>query len=184
LSRLHRHRTEIEDADNPRPVYPGNSFNPPRPLFPALFRGFGRRCPACGSGRLFSRYLKVAPLCEHCGEVLHHARPDDAPAYFVMLIIGHVAVSLALALEETAAPPVWLTLLASMSVACVLTFALLPPVKGAIIALQWTLWMHGFDPHDEEEHTQPGLETSPRVGRTTTPREPDRAVAASGAWPS
>jgi len=87
----------------------------------------------------YTPYRKYSIFRHGClrGEALHHARSDDAPPYFVMLIVGHVAVSFALALEETSAPPLWLTLLATMAIACVLTFELLPPVKGAIIALRW-----------------------------------------------
>ena len=146
------------------PLYPGNSFNPPRPLVAALLRGLACRCPACGSGRLYRRFLKMAPSCQDCGEALHHARPDDAPAYFVMLIVGHIVVSMALSLELNFSPPLWITVTTSMLAACALTFALLQPVKGAIVALQWTFWMHGFDPHQQDDppstfhpHTSPGV---------------------------
>ena len=49
-----------------------------RPLPRSLLRGVHCRCPACGIGRLFPRYLKLTPECGHCGEALYHARPDDA----------------------------------------------------------------------------------------------------------
>ncbi len=140
-----------DGAEAHPPLYPGNSFNPQRPLLSAVLRGLACRCPACGAGRLYHRFLKMAPTCAHCGEALHHARPDDAPAYFVMLIVGHVVVSMALSLELSLSPPIWITLLTSMLAACGLTFALLPCVKGAIIALQWTFWMHGFDPHEQDD---------------------------------
>jgi len=184
LSHSHRHPNATEYADNARPIYPGNSFNPPRPLLPPLLHGFRRRCPACGIGQLFTRYLKVAPFCSCCGEALHHARPDDAPPYFVMLIVGHVAVSFALALEETSAPPLWLTLLATMAIACVLTFALLPPVKGAIIALQWIFWMHGFDAYETDEPTETRPQTLHAAAAARGPALPaasllDRSIDAA-----
>jgi len=138
-----------------RPLYPGNSFNPPRPLLSALLHGLCCRCPACGTGRLFTGFLAVAPSCGHCGENLSHARPDDAPAYFVILIVGHIAVFLALAMEQELAPPLWATMSAAVAVTCLLTASLLRPAKGLIVALQWALWMHGFDPvqaHDEPAH--------------------------------
>ena len=52
----------------------------PRSLQQALLRGAMLKCPACGIGALFRRYLKVADACPHCGESLHHHRADDAPA--------------------------------------------------------------------------------------------------------
>jgi uncharacterized protein (DUF983 family) len=33
----------------------------------ALLRGLVRRCPRCGSGRLFRRWLKIREQCPRCG---------------------------------------------------------------------------------------------------------------------
>ena len=57
---------------------------------------------------MFRRYLKVADNCPHCGEALHHQRADDAPPYFTIVIVGHVVVSLVLAVEMAYRPPLWL----------------------------------------------------------------------------
>ena len=81
---------------------------PHRPMWRAMWRGFRGRCPQCAQGRLFRAFLKVADHCPVCGEALHHHRADDAPAYFVILIVGHVVVPLALAVEIAFAPPYWL----------------------------------------------------------------------------
>ncbi len=132
-------------------LYPGNSFNPPRSVGPAMVRGLKCRCPACGVGRLFPRFLKLTPFCAHCGEPLHHARPDDAPPYFVMLITGHVMVAIGLEMEQTFAPPLWMTGICLSLAAIGLSLALLPPIKGVIVAIQWANWMHGFDSRDREE---------------------------------
>ena len=45
---------------------------------------------------MFRAFLKVADHCPACGEALHHHRADDAPAYFVILIVGHIVVPLVL----------------------------------------------------------------------------------------
>ena len=45
---------------------------------------------------MFRAFLKVADHCPACGEALHHQRADDAPAYFVILIVGHIVVPIAL----------------------------------------------------------------------------------------
>ena len=57
---------------------------------------------------MFRRYLKVADECPSCGEELHHHRADDAPPYFTIIIVGHVVVSLLLAVEMAYRPPLWL----------------------------------------------------------------------------
>lgn len=116
-------------------------------------------CPACGLRRLFARYLKVADACGHCGEVLHHHRADDAPPYFTILIVGHIVVPLLLVVELTVTPPVWLHMAIWLPLTVALCLALLPMVKGAIVGLQWALYMHGFDPEARnEEGSTPSAE--------------------------
>ena len=68
----------------------------------SMRRGFFGRCPNCGKGKIFRAFLKVADRCPACDEALHHHRADDAPAYFVILIVGHVVVPLALVVEVAA----------------------------------------------------------------------------------
>lgn len=65
------------------------------------------RCPNCGQARLFVRFLKVANQCPNCDEELHHHRADDAPSYFVILIVGHLIVGLVVLVEATYHPPYW-----------------------------------------------------------------------------
>jgi uncharacterized protein (DUF983 family) len=114
----------------------------------ALRRGFFHRCPNCGRGKLFRAYLKVADECSACGEALHHQQADDAPAYFVIVIVGHLIVPLALSLETAAAPPYWVHALLWGPLTIGLALLLLPAVKGAVVAWQWANGMHGFDPAD------------------------------------
>jgi len=125
---------------------PSTDELPERPLWQALRRGFFGRCPRCGRGRMFRAFLKVADRCPACGEALHHHRADDAPAYFVILIVGHVVVPLALAVEVMYAPPYWLHAVLWLPLTIGLAIGLLQPVKGAIVGWQWAYYMHGFDP--------------------------------------
>jgi uncharacterized protein (DUF983 family) len=111
----------------------------------AVKRGLSLRCPACGEGRLFRAYLKVADECPACGEHFHHHRADDFPAYIVIVIVGHVVVPLMLALETAYAPEYWVHLAIWPAMIIALSLALLPLVKGGIVALQWALGMHGFE---------------------------------------
>jgi uncharacterized protein (DUF983 family) len=120
-----------------------------RALWPALLRGFRGRCPNCGRGRIFRAFLKVADRCSICHEALHHHRADDAPAYFVIVIVGHMVVPVALAIELAYRPPYWIQLAFWLPATLALALLLLQPVKGAIVALQWAYRMHGFDPEAE-----------------------------------
>ncbi|PKQ02787.1 MAG: hypothetical protein CVT72_16425 [Alphaproteobacteria bacterium HGW-Alphaproteobacteria-11] len=122
----------------------------PRPAFPAIRRGFAMRCPACGHGNVFRRFLKIADTCGHCGEELHHHRADDAPPYFTIMVVGHIVVPMMLWTELAWLPPIWVhaALWPAMTLALSLWF--LPRLKGAIVGWQWALRMHGFGGETED----------------------------------
>jgi len=94
---------------------------------------------------MFRAFLKVADHCPACGEELHHHRADDFPAYIVIVIVGHILIPLVLLVETHIAPPFWMGMLLWPAAVVVLGLALLQPVKGAIVGLQWALAMHGFE---------------------------------------
>jgi len=98
---------------------------------------------------MFRRYLKVVDACPHCGEELHHHRADDAPPYFTIVIVGHIVVGLVLAVEMAYRPPLWVHAALWLPLTLILALTVLPIVKGALVALQWALLMHGFDPAEE-----------------------------------
>lgn len=110
----------------------------------AAWRGLCLSCPNCGQGRLFTRFTSVAAQCAVCHEELSHQRADDAPPYVVIFIVGHILVAGALALEKSFQPPLWLHFSLWLPLALIATLILLPPIKGAIIGLQWANRMHGF----------------------------------------
>ncbi len=110
----------------------------------ALQRGFLGQCPCCGRGRLFDGFLRVARECEVCGEPFHHQRADDLPAYLVLLFVGHLIVTLLLAVDTAYAPPYWVEFAIWIPLTLLLSLILLQPVKGAVVAMQWQMGMHGF----------------------------------------
>jgi uncharacterized protein (DUF983 family) len=111
----------------------------------AFLNGLRGRCPACGQGRMFWKFLKVNDTCPHCGEELHHQRADDFPAYLVIVIVGHILVPIILAVEAEFAPAYWVHAVLWGPAVLGLTLGLIQPVKGAVIAMQWFLGMHGFE---------------------------------------
>jgi uncharacterized protein (DUF983 family) len=116
-----------------------------RDVWAALKRGFRSRCPRCGQGKLFRAFLKTADSCSVCGLDFTPHRADDLPAYLVIVIVGHIVVPTALLIETNFAPPVWLQLSIYLPFTFFASLALLQPVKGAVVGLQWALHMHGFD---------------------------------------
>jgi len=121
----------------------------PVSLMDAMRRGFMMRCPNCGQGKLFERFLKVADHCSACGEVFSHHRADDFPAYLVIIIVGHLLVPAALIVEINYGPPLWLDTAIWLPLTAICATALLQPVKGAVVGLQWQMGMHGFAPARE-----------------------------------
>jgi uncharacterized protein (DUF983 family) len=133
------------------PDAPGNA----RSWTAAVLRGLRCRCPACGKGKLYGRYLEVVPVCANCGEELHHQRADDAPPYFTMFIVGHVIIGGLLLLEQTLAPATWVHLVIWLPLTLFLSLWLLPKVKGGLVGLQWALRMHGFGGATDETDPEP-----------------------------
>ena len=63
-----------------------------------------------------------------------------------MFIVGHVTSGALLAVEAyDDTLPIWIHMVAWSSLALVLSLALLPLIKGALVGYQWALRMHGFE---------------------------------------
>jgi uncharacterized protein (DUF983 family) len=94
-------------------------------------------CPRCGKGRLFSGLLTIAPRCDVCDLDYSFADAGDGPAVFVILIIGFIVVGLALWMEVSFNPPLWLHFLLWMPLTVVLSLSGLRLIKGVLITLQY-----------------------------------------------
>ena len=124
---------------------------PPRPGFlTALNRVLKGRCPACGEGKLFWRYLKVEPTCPACAHDLAQYPADDGPAYFTILIVGHVIVAPLLLFPFIWQAPVAVVLVSTLLPLTGLTLLLLPRIKGAFIGGLYAL---GVKEKDAAMHT-------------------------------
>lgn len=131
---------------------------PKRDLWLAMKRGWCGRCPKCGEGKLFRAFLKTCDECSACKQDFTHHRADDLPAYLVIVIVGHILVPIFLWIETNYAPAVALQLAFYLPVTLLASLALLQPVKGAVVGLQWAYRMHGFG--DEETEPAPVDETT------------------------
>jgi uncharacterized protein (DUF983 family) len=99
--------------------------------------GLACRCPRCGQGRLFDGLVKLRPACSACGLDYSFADSGDGPAVFVIMIIGFIVVGLALYVDVTFSPPIWLQLIIWIPLAIVLCLWLLRVMKATLIALQY-----------------------------------------------
>jgi uncharacterized protein (DUF983 family) len=100
-----------------------------------MLRGLAGRCPHCGEGRLFYRYLKINHDCPACGHELDRYPADDGPAYFTILLVGHLVVAPLLFFPFIWQAPVALVVPGILIPLATLTLTLLPRVKGAVVGL-------------------------------------------------
>jgi uncharacterized protein (DUF983 family) len=110
----------------------------------SIWRGTKCRCPNCGEGRLFRTFIKPVDRCDVCGEDYTHQRADDLPAYIVVVIVGHMIVGGFLSAEMLWSLSSWAHLAIWTPFTIIASLAMLQPVKGGVIGLQWALRMHGF----------------------------------------
>ncbi|MCP1197891.1 DUF983 domain-containing protein [Notoacmeibacter sp. MSK16QG-6] len=127
---------------------------PDRPLGRSILRGAAMRCPNCGEGRLFRSYVRTVDSCEVCQEPIFHHRADDLPAYLVVFIVGHIVVGAYMAAEALVEWSMVTHMIVWSVLIIIAVIAMLPPVKGAVVGLQWALYMHGFggEPDTIEDH--------------------------------
>lgn len=119
------------------PVSPGT-------VWAAIGRGVIGRCPSCGQGKLFRRFLKPVLQCPRCQEDWSPQQADDFPAYVAIFLTGHILAPIIIALVKSSGLSVGALLAIVVPLAIVLMIGLLQPAKGAIIAVQWWFGMHGF----------------------------------------
>ena len=119
-----------------------------RPVWPSILRGLRCRCPACGQGWLFGRFLKPVENCQVCNESYTAQRADDFPPYLVILLLGHILIPLIVLLDHVFAPPLWAYMTFGSVIVSMLAAGMLQPVKGAVIAYQWAFRMQGFGASD------------------------------------
>jgi uncharacterized protein (DUF983 family) len=114
------------------------------PVAPAVLRGLKGRCPACGDGPLFWKYLKVNGRCQACDQDLARYPADDGPAYLTILLTGHLIVAPMLLF-----PIMWQNPAVSLPIIFALlataTLAVLPRVKGGWIGLMYALGVKDVD---------------------------------------
>jgi uncharacterized protein (DUF983 family) len=102
-----------------------------------MVRGLIGRCPHCGVGHLFARYLKQVEVCPVCGEALGHIRADDGPAWLTIILVGHILAPILLNVVPDSTWPDWVSVLVWTGLAGLLSLVILPRAKGFFIGIIW-----------------------------------------------
>lgn len=124
--------------------------NPDRRFGRSVLRGLAGRCPHCGQGKLFYKYLKVEPNCPACGHDLDAYPSDDGPAYFTILLVGHLVVAPLLVLSFIWRASLWLVVPATLIPLAAITLWMLSVIKGGVIG---ALYAFGVTRADGALHT-------------------------------
>ena len=103
----------------------------------AIVRGFCRRCPGCGTGRLFQGYLTPQKECSSCGLNFETLKADDGPAYITMGLICLCIIPFFFIAQALYEPPLLLALVISLPLTLLIILGLLPLIKGAFMAALW-----------------------------------------------
>lgn len=121
------------------------------PSVSVIGAGLACKCPRCGQGKLYEGFLTVAERCGVCGLDLRKADSGDGPAIFLIFILGALVVPMALLVESVFSPPMWLHMVIWTVVILGAALALLQPMKGIMVALQYK---HRVSDRDQEDDNQ------------------------------
>ncbi len=117
------------------------------PIFTVLWRGWCRRCPRCGEGRVFKKWLDMHERCSSCN-LLYLRNQGDL--WLFMIITDRVPILFGIAaLYFGLGPRGWMTtggFFAAMAIPVILT---LPQRQGLALALDFLVRIHMPDPSDE-----------------------------------
>ncbi len=124
----------IQNLTRKRPKMPAPANSNVHPFVAGVLG----KCPRCGSGKLYSGFLTLAPKCESCELDFKFIDAGDGPAVFVILLVGFIVMAAALYTEVKYRPPMWLHMTLWLPLVIALSLGLLRPMKGLLVALQFS----------------------------------------------
>ncbi len=101
--------------------------------------GIAGRCPRCGQGHMFKGFIEVAKTCDVCGLDFDFADAGDGPAVAVSLLGGFVVLGLAMWVDLTWSPSLWVIALIFFPLTLLVCLGMLRPLKGMLIAQQFRM---------------------------------------------
>ena len=110
--------------------------------FVVLLRGLTKRCPRCGGGGLFSRWLQMAPKCPRCGLIFEREEGAFLGSLAInysitgLALIAYLIVSLVVTLPD---PPIAALTAGAVGIAILLPLLIYPFAKTTWAAIDLLL---------------------------------------------
>lgn len=133
------------------------------PASTLLRRGAARRCPVCGHGGLFRRWVRMAPTCPTCGLVFCRVPGQWLGSWFLNICLAQTVVMLILLLGVGFTwpdPPMVLISVAAGVAALVVPFAFFPWSRTIWLAIDLAMRPLEFD-----DGVAPGFELQDDLDR-------------------
>lgn len=121
-----------------------------------MSRGFRRRCPVCGRGKLFRQWVRMEDSCPCCGLVFGRAPGHWLGSWFLNVCVAQAAVVLVLLLGVGFTwpdPPMWIIGTGVAAAAVLVPFVFFPFSRTI-----WTAIDLAMRPLDFDEGVPPGFE--------------------------
>lgn len=94
-------------------------------------------CPRCGGRTLFVGMIAFAPRCHICQLDLGSFNVGDGPAALLTLVLGGIIVGLAVMIQLTLGPPIWLQMLVWLPITLASVVVSLRIAKAALLASEY-----------------------------------------------
>ena len=104
------------------------------PSLSSVTTGLRCACPRCGRGRLYQGLLTVRDTCDECGLDLSRLNTEDGAAFFVIVVYSAIIIPLALWVEFSFKPPIWIHLAIWLQVIIGGSIVLMRPLKAWLVA--------------------------------------------------
>jgi uncharacterized protein (DUF983 family) len=99
-------------------------------------------CPRCGATGLFRRWLDFADRCKACGLDYSAFNVGDGPAAILTLVLGALIVGIAITIQLTWGPPIWLQLIIWLPITVVSVIGALRVAKAALLGSEFRTAAH------------------------------------------
>ena len=113
-----------------RPPQPETESSP-------IVSGLLCRCPRCAKGPMFDGFLTLAPRCTVCGLDFGFADTGDGPSFFASFAGGFLVLLVGV-VAQVAYDASWWVYVIILVVGSACTVALIRPIKGILVSLQYT----------------------------------------------